>query len=84
MGYIKEAFDTNWIAPLGPQVDAFESEMAQYIKCRTLALSSGDSSTSPGFAVAGGRAGGYSFLFLINLYWQCKPGSVFRSRAGFY
>ena len=41
MGYIKEAFDTNWIAPLGPQVDAFENEMAQYINCRALAVSSG-------------------------------------------
>ena len=24
--YVQEAFDTNWIAPLGPQVDAFERE----------------------------------------------------------
>ena len=29
--YIKEAFDTNWIAPLGPNVDALEREMAAYI-----------------------------------------------------
>ncbi len=28
--YINEAFDTNWVAPLGPNVDAFEKEMAQY------------------------------------------------------
>ena len=25
---VKEAFATNWIAPLGPQVDAFEREFA--------------------------------------------------------
>jgi len=29
--YIKEAFDTNWIAPLGANVDGFEREMAEYL-----------------------------------------------------
>jgi len=29
--YIKEAFETNWIAPLGPNVDAFEKEIAEYV-----------------------------------------------------
>jgi len=24
---VKEAFDTNWIAPVGPHVDAFEKEL---------------------------------------------------------
>lgn len=28
--YIKEAFETNWIAPLGPNVDAFEQAMVDY------------------------------------------------------
>jgi len=29
--YIDEAFVTNWIAPLGPHVDAFERELASYL-----------------------------------------------------
>lgn len=29
--YIKEAFDTNWIAPLGPNVDGFERELADRV-----------------------------------------------------
>lgn len=29
--YIKEAFDTNWIAPLGPNVDGFEQELAEKV-----------------------------------------------------
>jgi dTDP-4-amino-4,6-dideoxygalactose transaminase len=29
--YVKEAFDTNWIAPLGPNVDGFETEFAQLV-----------------------------------------------------
>ena len=28
--FVKEAFASNWIAPLGPHVDAFESELAAY------------------------------------------------------
>ena len=30
MEYIKLAFDTNWIAPLGQNVDGFENEMCEY------------------------------------------------------
>ena len=29
--YIKEAFDTNWVAPLGPNVNEFEKELASYV-----------------------------------------------------
>ena len=40
--YIKEAFDTNWIAPLGPNVDAFEKELASYVGVKdAAAVSSG-------------------------------------------
>jgi dTDP-4-amino-4,6-dideoxygalactose transaminase len=31
MEYVEEAFRTNWIAPLGPNVDAFEREVADYV-----------------------------------------------------
>lgn len=40
--YVKEAFETNWIAPLGPHVDAFERECAAHAGVKAaLALSSG-------------------------------------------
>ena len=40
--YIKEAFDSNWIAPLGPNVDAFEEELARKVGIKSAAaLSSG-------------------------------------------
>ena len=29
--FVKEAFDTNWVAPLGPNVNAFEKELADYV-----------------------------------------------------
>ncbi|MDY0235322.1 MAG: aminotransferase class I/II-fold pyridoxal phosphate-dependent enzyme [Gudongella sp.] len=31
MEYVKEAFDTNWIAPLGPNVNGFENEIAAMV-----------------------------------------------------
>lgn len=40
--YINEAFETNWIAPLGPNVDEFEKEIAQYVGVNgAVAVSSG-------------------------------------------
>ncbi|MFC4620080.1 aminotransferase class I/II-fold pyridoxal phosphate-dependent enzyme [Camelliibacillus cellulosilyticus] len=40
--YIDEAFESNWIAPLGPHVDAFEREIANYVGAAdAVAVSSG-------------------------------------------
>ncbi len=40
--YIKEAFDTNWIAPLGENVNKFEEELSTYVGAKSAAaLSSG-------------------------------------------
>jgi dTDP-4-amino-4,6-dideoxygalactose transaminase len=36
-GYVEEAFRTNWIAPLGPNVDAFEREFAEIVGIRCAA-----------------------------------------------
>lgn len=42
IGYIKEAFDTNWIAPFGPNLKGFEEEMSKYIGVnKSVALASG-------------------------------------------
>jgi len=42
MKYILDAFEQNWIAPLGPNVDAFEESLARYCKTgHAAALSSG-------------------------------------------
>jgi pyridoxal phosphate-dependent aminotransferase EpsN len=40
--YVKDAFDSNWIAPLGPNVDRFEEEIASYLGIKgAVAVSSG-------------------------------------------
>jgi len=53
--YIKEAFETNWIAPLGPNVDAFERELAQQVGVRAAA------------AVSSGTAAIHLALRLLNV-----------------
>ncbi len=41
--FIKEAFDTNWVVPLGPNVNAFEDDLKNYVRegREVVALSSG-------------------------------------------
>ncbi len=41
--YIQEAFDTNWIAPLGPNVTGFENDLKNYLgqNLHVAALASG-------------------------------------------
>ena len=42
LALVTEAFETNWVAPVGPHVDAFEAEFAAYVGARhAVALSSG-------------------------------------------
>ncbi len=43
--FIKEAFDTNWVAPLGPNVNGFELDLKSYLTedCHIAALASGTS-----------------------------------------
>lgn len=42
MNFIKEAFDSNYVAPLGPMVDAFEQEFAEKVGIpNAVAVSSG-------------------------------------------
>ena len=33
--YIKEAFDTNWVVPLGPNVNAFEKDLEEFVTQKT-------------------------------------------------
>ena len=33
--YVKEAFDTNWVVPMGPNVNAFEKDLADFANSKT-------------------------------------------------
>lgn len=54
LDYIRQAFETNWIAPLGPHVEAFEREFAQLVGCKAaLAVTSGTAAIHLALRVAG-------------------------------
>jgi dTDP-4-amino-4,6-dideoxygalactose transaminase len=56
--YVKEAFDTNWIAPLGPHVDNFEKELAALTATQTAAaLSSGTAAIHLALIILGVKNG---------------------------
>lgn len=68
MDYVAEAFDTNWVAPLGPHVNAFEQELATYCGTQGAAvLSSGTAAIHLALIVMGVGPGDYvicqSFTF---------------------
>ena len=57
--YIKEAFDTNWVVPLGPNVNGFEKDLEEFVgeNKRVVALSSGTAAVHLGLLAAGVKPG---------------------------
>jgi dTDP-4-amino-4,6-dideoxygalactose transaminase len=57
--YINEAFDTNWVAPLGPNVSGFENDLESYIGAQksVAALSSGTAAIHLGLVLLDVKAG---------------------------
>ncbi|WP_027364669.1 DegT/DnrJ/EryC1/StrS family aminotransferase [Desulfotruncus alcoholivorax] len=74
MKYIQEAFDTNWIAPLGPNVDAFEQELCNYVDIKYgLALSSGTAGIHLVLRYLGVMPGDYVFCSSLTFSGSCNP-----------
>ena len=62
LAYIQEAFDTNWVAPLGKNVDEFEIELAAYVgRSHGVALSSGTAALHLAFKWIGIKPGDIVF-----------------------
>ena len=57
--FIKEAFDTNWVVPLGPNVNGFENDLEQYVghNKHVVALSAGTAALHLGLVMLGVKAG---------------------------
>ena len=57
--YIQEAFDTNWVVPLGPNVNGFEKDLEEFVgeNKRVVALSSGTAAVHLGLLAAGVKPG---------------------------
>lgn len=57
--YVNEAFESNWVAPLGPNVNGFEKDLEKYIGQESFvgALSSGTAALHLGLIILGVKAG---------------------------
>jgi len=54
--YIQEAFDSNWVAPIGANIDAFEKQLEHYLENKDnsiIALNSGTSALHLALILAG-------------------------------
>lgn len=72
--YVKEAFDTNWIAPLGSNVDGFERELAQKVNVSAAAaLSSGTAAIHLGLKAAGVGRGDIVFCSTLTFSATANP-----------
>ncbi len=58
--FVKEVFESNWIAPLGPQVDGFEQDLQQFTgMVHAAALSSGTAAIHLGLILSGVKPGDF-------------------------
>jgi pyridoxal phosphate-dependent aminotransferase EpsN len=51
--FVREAFDTNWLSTVGPQIDAFEREFSQRVGLPAVALGSGTAAMHLGLRLLG-------------------------------
>lgn len=74
LDFIKEAFDTNWIAPVGPHIDAFEREFCQLVGCsHAAALSSGTAALHLALIIAGVGIGDEVFCSTLTFSASVNP-----------
>ncbi|TFZ04185.1 CBS domain-containing protein [Ramlibacter humi] len=72
--FVEEAFRTNWIAPLGPHVDAFEQEVAAATGMgHAAALSSGTAAIHLGLLLLGVQPGDTVFCSALTFVGSCNP-----------
>lgn len=72
--FIEEAFTTNWIAPLGPNVDAFEKEVSDYTGIKgALALTSGSAAIHLGLKLLGVGRGDRVFCSTLTFAASANP-----------
>ena len=72
--FVHEAFESNWIAPLGPQVSAFEREVASYVGTKgALAVNSGTAAIHLGLRLLGVGSGDKVFCSTLTFIGSVNP-----------
>ena len=84
MNYIQEVFDTNWIAPLGKNVDEFETEVRKYIGRKyAVAFSSGTAAIHLGLMALGVKQGDAVFCSSLTFSGSCNPIAYLKANPVF-
>lgn len=82
--YIQEAFDTNWVAPLGPNVDAFEQELADYTgAAHAAALSAGTAAIHLALKLLDVQEGDVIFAPTLTFSATCNPAAYEKAKLVF-
>ncbi|WP_419874305.1 DegT/DnrJ/EryC1/StrS family aminotransferase [Candidatus Pristimantibacillus sp. PTI5] len=72
--FVDDAFQSNWIAPLGPHVDAFEKEIANYVKCAgAVAMCSGTAAIHLSLKLLGVGKGDTVFCSTLTFVASANP-----------
>ena len=72
--FVAEAFETNWVAPLGPNVNNLETELAAYTGCGyAAALSAGTAAIHLGLKLLGVGQGDVVFVSSLTFSASCNP-----------
>jgi pyridoxal phosphate-dependent aminotransferase EpsN len=72
--YVKEAFDTNWIAPLGNNVNEFEAQVKNYTHAKAAcALSSGTAGIHIALDILGVKPGDFVFCSSLTFVASANP-----------
>jgi dTDP-4-amino-4,6-dideoxygalactose transaminase len=72
--FVQEAFDTNWVSPAGPHIDAFEKELAQYNGVKyCAALSSGTAAIHLALIILGVEHGDEVICSTFTFSGSCNP-----------
>ena len=73
--YVKEAFDTNWVVPLGPNVNQFEADLEKYLgeDKKVVALSSGTAALHLALVQLGVTAGDEVICQTFTFAASCNP-----------
>jgi len=72
--FVQAAFATNWVAPLGPNVDDFEKELARYVGVRAaLAVNSGTSAIHLALKLLGVEKGDKVFCSTLTFVASANP-----------
>ncbi|MGF1466067.1 MAG: DegT/DnrJ/EryC1/StrS family aminotransferase [Sandaracinaceae bacterium] len=83
LGYVHEAFDTNWLSSVGPNLNAFEAELGSIVGAPAVALASGTSALHLGLRLLGVTAGDEVLCPTLTFVASANPILYLGARAVF-